>query len=694
MADHRKSLLLVIAVFALAACAPVYKTPYGLAHGPGTWERAQSCPADGEPCACYRARSPKPCPGGTPCPDTLFRTDIDNDACSKDALQLERAYYPSLVKGTAYGQGDAALPLLGVTLSGGGARSASTSIGFLSGLDHKGILAQVDLISSVSGGSYASYWFYSHLYNAEKANKPNEPNERGVLRDATRIEDRYAELFRDDRRFQLQVSQNSRLASKSQGPVTSRLEMAGELLSWLPMIPLHWLTAGLFDRKDNLNPLTHYYHAGLERAYGLYPEGNPPPVFRNESGLRLLDTELAFIPRFEANDPSFEEIQAVHRAQGQAPVSIPPFWIINATAVYGGKAKMFREASWGGFSHDLRDTIYEFTPLHYGSPRLGYCDYKLDPSAGEAYRGCKAVDPSYLKYGRIVGASGAAVDGVNPTVNVLLDVLNAAIGRYVDNPRVDDSVRLTHQWLPFPLYGFHRSIHDEAAPRIYLTDGGHAENLGLYALIKRKVKNIVVLDAEQEHRSSDGHFEAGFAALQELRCRLYAEHGLHLMIKKDGTDLFDYKRKTEGDRSSDPTPCNTTFARSEMQFPVQGRAFPYLQGWICLSGTPTCDDDPNRLNIFYVKLAIDQETAKFGSEDPGTWDAQCLPGDRYRCGVRKYFHKYQKIFPHDGTQDIFYSEEQYKAYRDLGFDLAKCIKFAGGKLARDPTYPGCGDSRP
>ncbi len=466
MVDHVRALVLASSI-ALAACAPVYERPYQLAHGIGTWERAQSCPAHGEPCACVRSPSAPPHTGDTPAPN-LFVTNLTEDPCSRSALRLERNYYPSLVNGTAYGQGDAALPLLGVALSGGGARSASTSIGFLNGLDRQGILAQVDLISSVSGGSYASYWFFSHLYNA----KIRAPDESTLVRDPGRTKDRYSELFQDERRFQLQVAENSRLASKAQGPVTSRLEMGAEALTWLPTIPLHWLTAGLFDRKDNLNPLTHYYHAGLERAYGLYPEQMPPPPFRNDSGLRIFDVELKFVPRFEANDPTAEQIKTLHVPTGPPPVLIPPFWIINATAVYGGKAKMFREAPWGGFSHDLRDTIYEFTPIHYGSPRLGYCPYELGDGQGDVYGDCKTVDPSYLKYGRIVGASGAAVDGVSPTLNILLDVFNTAIGRYIDNPRVDDSVRLVHQWLPFPLYGFHRATHDEAAPRMYLTDGG------------------------------------------------------------------------------------------------------------------------------------------------------------------------------------------------------------------------------
>lgn len=49
----------------------------------------------------------------------------------------------------------------GLALSGGGLRSAAFSIGAMKGLYDLNILDDIDVISSVSGGGYASYWLYS-----------------------------------------------------------------------------------------------------------------------------------------------------------------------------------------------------------------------------------------------------------------------------------------------------------------------------------------------------------------------------------------------------------------------------------------------------------------------------------------------------------------------------------------------------
>ena len=54
------------------------------------------------------------------------------------------------------------VPELGLALSGGGIRSALFSIGVLKSLYDQGILQKVNLISTVSGGSYAAYWLYSN----------------------------------------------------------------------------------------------------------------------------------------------------------------------------------------------------------------------------------------------------------------------------------------------------------------------------------------------------------------------------------------------------------------------------------------------------------------------------------------------------------------------------------------------------
>lgn len=52
----------------------------------------------------------------------------------------------------------------GLALSGGGVRAAAFSIGAMKVLYDEGILDEIDVISSVSGGGYASYWLFTNYY--------------------------------------------------------------------------------------------------------------------------------------------------------------------------------------------------------------------------------------------------------------------------------------------------------------------------------------------------------------------------------------------------------------------------------------------------------------------------------------------------------------------------------------------------
>ena len=51
-----------------------------------------------------------------------------------------------------------------LALSGGGIRSAAFGIGVLKGLHEKGVLDRIDIISGVSGGSFALSWYYFQQY--------------------------------------------------------------------------------------------------------------------------------------------------------------------------------------------------------------------------------------------------------------------------------------------------------------------------------------------------------------------------------------------------------------------------------------------------------------------------------------------------------------------------------------------------
>src|SRR2546423_5867886 len=52
----------------------------------------------------------------------------------------------------------------GLALSGGGERAASFSIGILKALYDNKLLDNIDVISSVSGGGFASYWLFTNYY--------------------------------------------------------------------------------------------------------------------------------------------------------------------------------------------------------------------------------------------------------------------------------------------------------------------------------------------------------------------------------------------------------------------------------------------------------------------------------------------------------------------------------------------------
>lgn len=83
----------------------------------------------------------------------------------------EKPYYTNTTSNWPDG-----LPQLCLAMSGGGLRSAATNIGVLQGLDDLGLLPKIDIMSSVSGGSYANYWFHANQIEAKSraGKKPHE----------------------------------------------------------------------------------------------------------------------------------------------------------------------------------------------------------------------------------------------------------------------------------------------------------------------------------------------------------------------------------------------------------------------------------------------------------------------------------------------------------------------------------------
>lgn len=69
-------------------------------------------------------------------------------------------------------------PRLALAMSGGGIRSSLYNFGVMKALYDDGVLDDVDLISSVSGGSYLTYWLYS-----EQIKNPSRPLGESIFAD-------------------------------------------------------------------------------------------------------------------------------------------------------------------------------------------------------------------------------------------------------------------------------------------------------------------------------------------------------------------------------------------------------------------------------------------------------------------------------------------------------------------------------
>jgi hypothetical protein len=161
--------------------------------------------------------------------------------------------------------------------------------------------------------------------------------------------------------------------------------------------------------------------------------------------------------------------------------------------------------------------------------------------------------------------------------------------------------------------------------RAYLSDGGHSENLAAFSLIRRLVKNIVIVDA-----SGDANFL--FDDYKQLQKSVLQVLNANLEVSAIEAAL-KLKSVEERRRAISGNPVMTGGVR---YFP-----FPH---------------EPNNervLNIVYVKLSYDSENAeKKYSAYPN---------------VIAYRTKHVGNFPFQGLFDQAYSPEQYRAYRDLAY---------------------------
>lgn len=289
-----------------------------------------------------------------------------------------------------------------------------------------------------------------------------------------------------------------------------------------------------------------------------------------------------------------------------------PFHVLNATLNLVGGDKL----EW----QDRKAESFTMSPLYCGSYWLGYRNSK-------EYGGQNGI--SLATAASISGAAASPNMGYMMTssiVRIIMTLFNVRLGFWLGNPgpagektyKLDsprESVR--------PIVEEALGLTDDKRPYVYLSDGGHFENFGLYEMILRRCRFIVVCDA-----GTDTGYEFGDLALAIRQIRV--DFGVPIDM---GEMVF----------GRDPEARNNYCALGVIRYScVDGP-----------DGSTSPEDDAKYDGLLvYIKPS--------------------LIGDEPRDVLN--YHETSKTFPQESAADQWFSEAQFESYRALGSHLIETIR--------------------
>lgn len=237
-----------------------------------------------------------------------------------------------------------------------------------------------------------------------------------------------------------------------------------------------------------------------------------------------------------------------------------------------------------------------------------------------------------------VAISGAAVSSSMGRVQIgllrpTLALLNLRLGYWMPNPRFMKAAPVTTtedkkaptetRWYDFfraYLVAESFGLLSADAAKVYLTDGGHIDNIGLYQLLKRKCRVIIVADAEADPAMT-------FGALVDAERFARIDLGVRIDIKWQPVRVAALSRNASREQyipeASPAHDCH--FAIGEIDYGAGEKGV-----------------------LLYIKATATGDEPDY---------------------VLDYERRFP-AFPHETTGDQFFSEEQMEAYRALGFHAA------------------------
>lgn len=263
------------------------------------------------------------------------------------------------------------------------------------------------------------------------------------------------------------------------------------------------LTSRLID--TNMFSLHAMYRARLIRAY---PGASRPDGSRDPNRFTGFD------------DGDNIHLRELWPQPARAGGNQRPLHVINATLnLVDGDNLAWQERKAESFT---------FSPLHCGSVNVGYRatqDDPRDPTSG-GYAGDRGVS-----LGTAMAISGAAASPEmgyhsSPVLSLLLAFFNVRLGWWLGNPGHAGRA-VYHRSSPKlslnPILAEALGRTDDRNKYVYLSDGGHFENLGLYEMVLRRCHVIVVSDATNDPT-------AGFADLGNAIRKIRIDLGIPIDI--------------------------------------------------------------------------------------------------------------------------------------------------------------------
>jgi hypothetical protein len=172
---------------------------------------------------------------------------------------------------------------------------------------------------------------------------------------------------------------------------------------------------------------------------------------------------------------------------------------------------------------ERRAASFTMSPLHAGARQLGY-----RPASAYA---------AGITLGEALTTSGAAVSSnmgpdASRAMTFLLTVFNARLGVWLGNPGERGDTTWTRAAPAFgvaPLVNELLARTTETNPYVLLSDGGHFENLGLYEMVLRRCRFIVVSDAGCDPAYSCGDLANAIRKIRiDFGIDIEFPHGLQL----------------------------------------------------------------------------------------------------------------------------------------------------------------------